>query len=276
MRRLRRSVLRKHGDLSSEDFIFAVDDTGNPRFGKTVPRSGSWGSSSGLYQGQKILVVALVNLKTGAAYPIAYAFNTKKDDPDYGNALELAGQLLAQLLEEGFPKLRVVADSWFGNSHFMSVLKSLDLPFVLEIKSRTRGKLNPGINVPYRPLPQLFIGLDRIPAQKAGKKRVWCAKRVVFLKSNRTPLAAVAVYNRKNGKCPFAIYASDILDHSAETIWKFSRARWKIECLFRNLKQEFGFGRLPGQGHCAADLAVCFPFALYVAVLRCSRARRTA
>ena len=43
-------------------------------------------------------------------------------------------------------------------------------------------------------------------------------------------------------------------------------SRWKIECLFRDLKQFLSFGKLPAGGKEAADLAVCMPFMIYTSL----------
>lgn len=45
-------------------------------------------------------------------------------------------------------------------------------------------------------------------------------------------------------------------------LWKLSRARWCIECLFRDLKQNLSFGKLPCGGEGASDLSVCIPLIL--------------
>jgi hypothetical protein len=50
------------------------------------------------------------------------------------------------------------------------------------------------------------------------------------------------------------------------TVWKIYRARWAIEVLFRDMKQNLSFGSLPCGGENASDLAVCIPFALVVSL----------
>ena len=47
---------------------------------------------------------------------------------------------------------------------------------------------------------------------------------------------------------------------SGAKIWEISRARWKIEVMFRDLKQNLSFARLPSAGESNAHLAVCIPF----------------
>ena len=64
LRRIRFSVLRKYkGELNPFDFVLAFDDTDNPKYSKLLSNVQSWRSSKGMYFGQKILVLALVNVK---------------------------------------------------------------------------------------------------------------------------------------------------------------------------------------------------------------------
>jgi IS4 transposase len=61
-------------------------------------------------------------------------------------------------------------------------------------------------------------------------------------------LNALAVYNRRNGKNAFAYYVSTDLKMIGARIWEITRARWKIEWMFPDLKQNLSFGSLPRQG----------------------------
>ena len=76
MRRLRASILKKlQKDLNANDYCYAIDDTINPKYGKHVFGNGYWGKSNKTtVQGQKIMVLVLVNKKTGYALPIHYFF----------------------------------------------------------------------------------------------------------------------------------------------------------------------------------------------------------
>jgi hypothetical protein len=71
MRRCRQSILNRYkGDLNADDFIFAVDDTGNPRYGKTIHACGLWATNKKSYFfGQKVLVVALIDVHRKIAIP---------------------------------------------------------------------------------------------------------------------------------------------------------------------------------------------------------------
>jgi hypothetical protein len=277
MRRLRASILRRYKGraLDPKDFCYAIDDTDNPKYGKTTFRGGVWHGSQGKYRGQKVLVLVLVDIKRGFAIPLNYAFVAKKDDEDYKPGWQLGLDLFASLLKDGFPALYVTADSWFDCTDFIKGLSKLGLHFAGELKGNRLAKSNPGPRVKWLHFPKIFKEIRRTRLYtrldsskiKKRKKRAKCgAEKVVMIKGYKSPIKMLAVYNRRNGKNAFAYYASTDLSLTGARLWELSRARWKIECLFRDLKQFLSFGRLPSGGKEAADLAVCFPFMIYTSL----------
>lgn len=272
MRRLRSRILRHYdGKISPDNFCYAVDDTANPKYGKGAFRCGSWHSSSGPYFGQKILVVVLVDINRRIALPLGYIILPKKDDPSHRPAHKLACDLLQDALNSGLPPLPVAADSWFDSTEFMAELEGIGLTFAGEIKGNRRTKPCPSPKVSWRGLSDIFLPLPRQRAHsrfdsdavRSGVKRAKCfSQRRIWIKNRKSPLNVIAVYNRKNGTIAFAYYATTDLNMAGSKLWEISRGRWKIECLFRDLKQCLSFGKLPCQGIEAAHLAVCLPFAL--------------
>ena len=276
MRRLRHSILRRYnGQISPEHFCWAIDDTDNPKYGKTIFRSGPWYSSKGIYNGQKIMVLALVDIKRGIALPIAYAIASKKDDPYYRSGPDLAVDLLKSVLAENFPKLPAVMDSWFDSSDLMDKLKEIGITYAGEMKSNRNVKTNPGPFANWTKFSDVFANqkrfrtpcrLDSLKVKRRQKKAKCSSTILGYIKNRKSPLKMTAIYNRRNSKSAFAYYASTDLSMSGARIWELSRARWKIECLFRDLKQCLSFGHLPIGGEKAADLAVCLPFILLVSL----------
>ncbi len=57
-----------------------IEESTNPRYGKTIFRSGRFGSSGGIYSGQKVLLIVLVDIRRKIAIPLSYAFLTSKKD----------------------------------------------------------------------------------------------------------------------------------------------------------------------------------------------------
>ena len=49
-------------------------------------------------------------------------------------------------------------------------------------------------------------------------------------------------------------------------LWKYSRGRWAIEVMFRDLKQNLGFGALSSGGEGGAHMAVCIPLILLTSI----------
>lgn len=280
IRRLRASVLRRFdGKLNPVDFCYAIDDTANPKYGNGIYGSGRWGGSGGQYNGQKILVVALVDRKRGIAIPIHYAFARKEGlDPDYKSMPMLAVDLLQECMAGGFPPLPVTCDSWFDSKDFMNALEGIGLSYDGEIKSTRNVKGNPGPNVKWRKLKEFFAGKERKPVlakpygerrkrkKRGRKKQKYIVERVVMISGVSHPVKMIAVYNNRRDKNAFAYYISTNRSMSGAELWALARSRWAIEVMFRDLKQNLAFGRLPCTGKEAADLAVCVPLALIVSL----------
>ena len=258
MRRLRASVLRRYPDMNPDDFCYAIDDTSNPRYGKTIFRSGRFGGSGGVYNGQKVLVIVLVNIKEGFALPLAYTFiASKKSDPEnYIPGHELAIDLFCDILDSGFPPLPVTADSWFDSHEFMLNLQSIGLNYCGEIKSNRKVM---GMScLVWKNLKSFFKNKNR----KKAKKKKFYSEELLEIRKFIHPIKCIAVFNHRSDKKAFAYYVSTDPTMAGATLWKLSRARWKIECLFRDMKQNLSFGQLPCSGPGGSDLSVCLPMIL--------------
>jgi hypothetical protein len=143
MRRNQKRILKKLADVGHSDFCFAVDDTANPKYGDGVFGASQFRSSAGPYFGQKVLVLAIVDLRTRIAYPISYVFLTSTKDPDHvpGNARAL--ELIEEALHGGFPPLPVTADSWFDSKEFIAAVHRMGCDFAGELKSNRLARIIP-------------------------------------------------------------------------------------------------------------------------------------
>ena len=112
----------------------------------------------------------------------------------------------------------------------------------------------------------LMVKCIRDPPQtKRGQGRPclrFTEAKVRQLKSFKTPIKVVALYNKRSSSRAFGYFASTDRTMPGATVWKIYRARWAIEVLFRDLKQNLSFGTLRCGGENASDLAVCMPFAI--------------
>jgi hypothetical protein len=275
MRRLQSSVLKKlKNQLNSEDFCYAIDDTANPKFGKKVFGVGHWGKhGGGVYRGQKVMVLALVNKKSGYAVPLHYIFCKKKDEADYQSGHGLVVKLLNDIHNSGFPKLPVALDSWFDSASLMNTLDQIGVPFCIQCKENRVVKTNPSPTAWWTSWKEIFrqkikmgIKLAKSDHQKRPPKTKYLKESFVYIKRRKSPLKAVAVYNHISDTKHFAIYVTNDLKMKGYFLYELSRKRWMQEELFRDLKQNFSFGRLPCTGKEGADLSICLPFALIVSL----------
>ena len=272
MRRNQSRILKRLNDRGHGDFCYAVDDTANPKYGSGVFGSAPFRSSGGAYFGQKILVLVIVDLKTRQALPISYAFLTSKKDPDHIPGHYRAIDLLEAALHDGFPPLPMASDSWFDSKEFIQAVKNLGCDFAGELKATRLARSNSNPGSPRKKLKLWFAQLKRVRLaqsrfQKRKEKRGKAfSLKTLFITELNVPLRVIAVYNRINGSTPFAFYATTDLSMTGARLWKYSRARWAIECLFRDLKQSFGFGGLTAGGEGGAHLAVCIPLILLTSI----------
>jgi hypothetical protein len=274
MRRLRASILRRYkGELTAEDFVFAVDDTSNPKYGKFIYRCSHWHDSKRPFLGQKVLVVVLVDARRGFALPLGYAFAVKKTEPDYKSMPTLALDLFTDILAAGFPKLEVTCDSWFDSVAFMLGLKALGLVYAGEIKGNRVLRAGASSKVPWRKMPDFFAGRSRRGVRakadhpshrrRRGRKKMrFIVEETVMIRGYPEPVKVIAAYNRRRDKKAFAYHLSTDKLMSGARLWLLGRRRWCIEVMFRDLKQSLSFGRLPCTRKAGSDLAVAIPFAV--------------
>lgn len=273
MKRLRRSVLRKlKKRINSKQFCFAIDDTSNPKYGKNTFRGGYWRGNDGIMYGQKIIVIALVDIKNKKAYPLSYRFAIKKSDPNYRKMPSLAIDLVNEVLNDGFPELPITVDSWFDGADFINELDSQGLTVVGQLKSNRGVKVGISPTSKWHNVKNFFRAIPRkklkalYPFTLKKNRSKWYSEKRIFIRKVKKQITSIAVYNRKNGKDSFGFYYSNNTSLTGAQLWRYSRARWSIECLFRDLKQNLSFGKLPCHGESGANLAVCFPFILYVSL----------
>jgi hypothetical protein len=263
MRRLRNSVLGHYkGELDPGRFVIAADDTDNPKYSKFLKNIQTWKCSKGSYHGQKVLVICLVDEKSKFALPLYYHICAPKDvqkETGEGNELDVAFDLIMKAVKK-FGSIPVVADSWFDSGDLALKLRNNGVIFVWELKSKRKAKVHPGRSEAWVALSDLPVWSQRSAVISNTTK--WIASSTIVLKSHKFMVKSVAVFNRKNGETPFAFYASTDKSMSPERIWLISRARWKIECMFRDLKSHLGFGRISTSFDSVNDLAVVIPFVI--------------
>jgi hypothetical protein len=228
------AILRHYRQsINLADFVWVIDDTDNPKYGKYVFRSGVWHGSSGPWTGQKIVVLALVDKKRGIAIPVTYRIAAKKGDPGYKKGIETAVEMIDEVIKAGFPKIAVTADSWFDAVELRQQMDQRDIEYCGEIKSNRNVRTNPGRFTPWRSLQDIFKNrsrkkvrtiFDSAKVKRRKKSPKSAAQLQLYLKNYKKALNVIAVYNRRNGKHPFGYYGSSNLSRSRAEIWEISRA----------------------------------------------------
>lgn len=278
MRRMRASVLNRFAPAIAADperFCFVVDDTLVERFGPKIHAIGHHvhHGKNGVTRGQRVLVLALVDIQRGVALPLAFALCRNKKDEGYKPLHDLCFELVEEVVAAGFPPLVTVADSGFDSMPLMKRFHEKGWSFAVEVRSNRKAKLNPSPRARWLPLrdalhkeTKVSVKLGKTSHRKKARKTKYVASRFVQLNGRSAPASACAVYNRPSDAQPFAFYVSNNLSICGERLWQLSRARWHIEEMFRALKQTFSFLAVPTQGEGGTMAAICLPMLLLVEI----------
>ena len=251
-----------------EDFCIAIDDTPIEKFSSNLPGFGRWATSSqDGYTGHKVLVVTLVNKKEGFAIPLFYKILKKQDEEGYENYTTIILNVLNTLEKEKFPKFEFVMDSGFNSSKLLNELNKKLYKYLVEVKSNRLIKMGPNPKERYKKPKQIFRAGKRTKSKYQNGKIKYILEKLIYLKDVTARQKGIAVYNYPCEQNAFAYYITNNLDLSSEDMWFLSRDRWKIEQLFRDLKQNLSWGNLPCCTEGAFEMSICIPFAI-IASLR--------
>lgn len=248
-RRQRRIVQKiiNSGNKSKMRYVWAVDDTIIPHYGKDIWGTYSWFDhcTNSIVHSHKLMTLGLVDTHNNIFIPVKWEIihkdnghNKKKHEKGWMVAL----RLLKEALEEKFPQAPFVADSWFSGEEFFEEIEKLNIPFIMEIKNNRKvssygnKKIGKSVSI-------FFEGIKRIKIMFRGKIK-WAASAVVTLKDSKIKIKVVAVANKKGlTDKPFSYYVCNRLTWDENKIWSIARYRWSIEVQFRELKQIFALGK---------------------------------
>jgi uncharacterized protein YihD (DUF1040 family) len=277
MRRLRAKILRKikEGKIDVEDCCYAIDDTIVEKYGAKVFRIGTWGKhGSGMIRGQRIMTLVLVVRSKGIAIPLGFEICPKKDDIEYRSGLDISLELIDLILENGFPNLPIVFDSWFDSADFMTKLSQRKMTFVIECKSNRKIKKNISPYAIWHDWKSLFhkkmrysVKLNKTENSKHSYKTKYISEDYIFLRKYNSRLKVAVVYNKPYGKNYFGIYVTNDQKMSCSEVYGLSRSRWRIEEFFRCIKQNLAFLKLPTTNKAAAYASICIPLGIYVKII---------
>ena len=105
---------------------------------------------------QKILLLVLVEIRKQIAIPLSYSFLVNRGHPEHESVLKKAASLVDECLEQGFPKLPVVADSWFVPSNSWATSCHTGMTYITEVKSRKVARDGTGQWVRYKKITETF------------------------------------------------------------------------------------------------------------------------
>lgn len=261
-RRHRRRLLRLLPRILEDPdrYMWAIDDTIIAHSGRNIWGTYYWHdhNTGGTTYGHKLMVVGLVDRKRKVLIPVFWEVlhrENKTDSKVHEKGWQVAIKLLQGSLDVGFPKLLVVADSWFAGEDFFAALRELDLKFVIELKS-SRNIVGHGRRSLKMRLDDFFKSISRHGIFYHGKKK-WAASAVLLFKDAKQKMRVVAVANRKGlSQEPFAFYATYELTWDAAKLWAASRDRWAIEVQFRELKQLFTLGEVAVRSQNAVETTI--------------------
>ena len=270
LKRQRKSLLnRLKGILTEDRFCFAVDDTTVERFGSGIYGIGYQRrhGKSGVMRGQRIMVLVLVDMERGIAYPLSFSMCFNVGTEEHVKGHDLCFNLVKGVIDEGFPRLVTVTDSWFDSVELLKKFDENELTLVVESKSNRLVKCSASSKEPWKNWKdmlgkQIKVGVKILKSQRANKAKPtkYVATRRVRIKGRSEQVIACAVYNRSSDADFFAVYLSNDLRLSGADLWTYSRARWRIEEMFRILKQNLGFLSMPLSGKQACFANICLPF----------------
>jgi hypothetical protein len=267
-RRFQARMLRKFkSKLEAGDAILAIDETHNIKYGRTILGQGRWHKhAKGCYQGQKIVVLAIIDRTTGEAFPISFRVCEKNSEGCQDiSTFDLSLSMLDEIEAVGYPKCPVVMDSWFDSAPFMDELSQRGWTFVIELKSNRFVRSNPNPKSKWKKITSSYQGLPRVgvkhvaPRSQKKMKTKYVVSQRLYIKKRKSPLHVSTVFNKISGK-PFAYYATNQLEMAGAEIWRLSRSRWHLEEAFKNLKTYFSFGKLSCQGHAGIETSLYFSF----------------
>lgn len=262
-RRYRRRILRLLPKILKEPdrYMWAIDDTIISHCGRHIWGTYYWHdhNTGGTTYGHRLMVVGLVDRRRKVLIPVYWEIMHREDKADktktHEKGWEVSVKLFLESLSMGFPKLLVVADSWFAGEDFFASLKKLNFKFVIEIKSN-RTVVGHGRQSLKMRVDDFFKSISRHGIFYHGKKK-WAASAILIFKDATQKMRVIAVANRKGlAEESFAFYATYELTWDAAKLWAASRDRWAIEVQFRELKQLFTLGEVAVRSKNAVETTI--------------------
>lgn len=240
----------------SEDRLVVFDPCYLPKSGKSTPGVGKfWSGSLGkATDGIEIGGLAIVDMKQNTAFNLEAIQTPGAVDLTAGKKT-LVGHYAQTIIERG-DQLRqlspyLAVDGYFSKKSFVDpVMESTDLQLICKLRSDANLRyLYNGPKPQGRGRPKKYDGKVNLKdIDKEKFKKVYQDNHVVLYQAVLWSVALKrkinAVYTQFTGQGKitnrYALYYSTDLNLTAQRIYKYYKARFQIEFLFRDAKQHTG------------------------------------
>ena len=192
---------------------------------------------------------------------------------------ELAIEMLEQVIEKGFPKCTVLADSWFGIGPFVKELRRLKLNYVLEVKNSYNVRTPcscPRLTPSGKPaknqydltrIVEYFKGILSVskcgfaPDKEKGKsQKVLYHVKTITVHLNSIPGKHRIIESTDPAKETVKYLLTNELTWESSKVLTVYGHRWVIEEFFRNAKQLSDMEGATVRSRKGVTLSLCLVF----------------
>jgi len=174
--------------------------------------------------------------------PIDFAlYQRDEGQPSFKSKIDLAKQLIAKAVADGFCFDCVVTDVWYFNFEMTSYIEGVGKDWVAGCKINRLIQTGNGYvsladylkNVPKEAFKEVYV------KTQAGKRYFWTYAKNVTLKKHHQRVRIVFSYEGEIAGEP-KVLATNRLEWDAKTILETYLLRWNIDAFYRDAKQELG------------------------------------
>ena len=220
----------------SSDGVVIIDDTFTHKTGEQIPNAGKFYDHTvpGYIFGQNLIYALYADEKT--TYPLGFRLYEK----DAQTRIELATELVDELVEIGVPADTYLFDMGYCSEEFVSHLENYGKAWMSAVKSDARVTYG-GERIRVDALAER---IDTVPRTIDGDTYyIWTQKREV----NRLGAVKLLITEKEStddedDDRSVKYIVSNKIDASASHLITLYAMRWRVETFFRDTKQDLGLG----------------------------------
>lgn len=239
---------------SSKNGILSIDDTGCKKWGQHFQSVAIQHYPTEDIITNCNIVVFSAYCDTKKSYPINLKPYIPKNDPlissyetSFKSKIELATELVEDTISKGISFSYVVFDNWYFSNDFVTDLNNKKIHWISEAEiSRLisyRGKWTRADNL-VKVIPCTKFNRKVTLTNSKGKKRSFLVygfkTKIHDLEGEYFVVVAICKWDPKNPK-KVHVFVTNHLTLSPENVVEYYNLRWKIECIFRDLKDHLAF-----------------------------------